>query len=340
MSEVIDFGQSYAEARQVLSVLAQYIDRESVELIAFSRVFEQGTSIHEETFDSIVSESKAINEALSIMDEAVKTARDIVDEEADRIEILYENSISEFDSCTEQLTAESSQYWDLVNEGRNEYMAANEGFIQALEKFEQFLQGIEEYRASLASEIKSLVDDMTSFCQQLEAIASDMSSTFMETSKELLVTLEGDVVEPIKSSVLELSKKLSGSVVSIIDNAFQLVESDVDGMLEEVKKNVREFADKLIDQFSSLIRGMETYFTDQAVSELEIFSTKLVTQVSERLLEEAIESLSMAQLGSSITAAMSPILPQLVVAKEAVELLEKAKSIRDSISDVGDIFGF
>lgn len=210
---------------------------------------------------------------------------------------------------------------------------AQERLGQAMEELQQRYDQLDQAAFEALQQVHDEVDDLT---EEVEGALDEAFSTFDGSLDELEAELAeageqaSAVFDDVRSTVTDtFGPEMAAKFEDFGSEAESLVE-DVQGGLDEAANAVGSLFEEVGGKFTTLADGfvgdVESIVTDSAAfagetvkNELEKAAKETVEEIVQGLAEDTAISVLMMTTGSGITGAMSPILPQLAIAKNIVE---------------------
>jgi hypothetical protein len=198
---------------------------------------------------------------------------------------------------------------------------------------------VEELRQSLAAHADALeqrYDDLSDHADAARTRATEWQTLTIEelnTSHEFVVDAFEERVTNCADSLRECSTEVAEAIeerflneprdlLEAIESALRESLADSGGLLDNAAKN-------LSDRVSGETRALGTYVEERAKAELQARLEAVMERTLTELANDVAENALLTQVGMSLTATLSPVLPQLLVAKltlgEIKRLLEVAR---------------
>jgi hypothetical protein len=327
MTEVTDIADDYESASEALKSLAQCSDAAiailqpangqlkalGAGLDGASEALKELQQATEQTGSRTEALADGLKEALSPLTEAASEAASSISEVFISIEGAGNGFVSEVGEALDNARnsqAESRALFDLAE------MSVNQVY-DTVETAETLVEGVLEKFSATVQEaygkIDSSGDQVTgAFGAIIEGIPSEMmpgAAAAMEKASQLA---SGDFVNLAETRIGEL-KDAAESVFSNFE--------DVTTVLGE----------KLEQRASDIFSQLSAHASDFASSKVSESVEDIINTAVATLTAEIAEAVTLIGAGSSTTALLSPVLPQLAAAKAVVGTIERALALLDSI---------
>jgi ElaB/YqjD/DUF883 family membrane-anchored ribosome-binding protein len=222
--------------------------------------------------------------------------------------------------ATAQTLAQMQQHatdWDQTDEALKSATTALEQALEAAaagatSTLGNLQSGVEQAHASTTELLQHLTDSVTKVHGEL---VDTVSSTLKKSADEFH--------DGVASG---LTGKLTEHLTSIFHNATQSLDN-LGTTATHITQNFGHEAEAALQSFAS---GLE----DGIKSQLEAAGEKLAKDAMEALATFVATSVAETTAGSAITTAMSPILPEVIVVKEASEAIKDLISVFKAVASV------
>ena len=252
------------------------------------------------------------------------------------------DALTELHQLTAQITQEFTQTFGAAVEALHQHTTQTQGSTQqhghdwdqshdalksALTALEQTATqtatGAQHEFSTLQSAVEQVAQSTQDHLHQFETAAQTFGHTLTNTVATSLNRAAGEFHDGITGAV---TGKITEHLGSMFQNAEQSL-TDVAQSAEHVAQNFAHEAEDGLQHFSSAV-------VEGAKGQIE--------QAGEHLAKDAIETLSAviatsiaeATAGSAITAAMSPILPEVIIVKEASEAIKDLVSVFKTVGSI------
>ena len=287
-------------------------------------VMEQVTSLNstieqlhhdfDEAKNQVITVTDERHQALdTALEEAKNAVQGLVDEGHETVQKLGDVIIHTFEEKQQQVTSKAQDGLERIGNGAQSLL--DEGYHVA----DEAVSNISGKVSDLRGRAESIYDDLGSKVGDLQSAASDTANTTM--------TAIQDAGQHVATNLAELAQNTFGNFNDIGD---QLIGDD--GLLghfthltdsaESGYNQLGDFMSGLGDQLTQEVEGVITD-TVQVVEE-EVFQRiqqefeKVVVDAVEGLIADFAESIVMMTVGTAVTTAITPFVPELAAAKVAV----------------------
>ncbi len=250
------------------------------------------------------------------------------------------------------------------------FSTAQASLEEGLESIEGFADGLQERWAAAEESVEALVANLEGVrddAVELIDAAKESVDEFFEAQEALQEKFEGagaalesaakEQVEKLEASVEGAVERTRGLAESIVgehrDASLALLGTLVDTVKQAENSTLAEALDTADELVSSIFDGFDQDIGDQAQrwqsaaeqalgGVAENVADQIATEVKEGLqrvievgiqtmVEEVAEQIIMMTFGTQTTASLSPVLPELVVAKKLVESINDFLEAMESV---------
>jgi chromosome segregation ATPase len=315
-----EFGNSVDEIQQKLSEILPLVDagaeraeqlHQSIhgQLADFENNFESlGTSMNNmgETAGGLDGElaqsATEITAGFEDVTSRLDASRQAADEAVERLEGIQQRVDADIDPVVEQLESNA-------NSLNSEFDSLSQNATATQDNLTTLRQSSGDAFTELDTEVNGFAErweaDSTASEQSLGALKTALSDTHTPEVKRKFNGLSDSTVETVSNVVSLVSNHEGG-----IGEFFSSFDADVDNLAEEFKSKTEEMFGSLKD-----------YAETQCGRVIEQSLEHLVKEVVEAFAAEVIASVATTQVGVSTTATLSPIIPELVMAKKVTGLI-------------------
>ncbi|HEV3087927.1 MAG TPA: hypothetical protein VGX96_11940 [Candidatus Elarobacter sp.] len=232
-----------------------------------------------------------------------------------------------FGSAVETLHQHTTQTQGSTQQHGHDWDQAHDGLKSALTALEQTATqaaaGAQHEFGTLQSTVEQVAQATQDHLHQFETTAQTFGHTLADTVTTSLNRAAGEFHDGITGAV---TGKVTEHLGSMFQNAEQSL-TDVAQTAEHVAQNFAHDAEDGLQHFSSAV-------VEGAKHQIEQSGEHLAKDAIEALGAIVATSIAEATAGSAITAAMSPILPEVIVVKEASEAIKDLISVFKTVGSI------
>jgi hypothetical protein len=155
--------------------------------------------------------------------------------------------------------------------------------------------------------------------QQVEAHENHLQSAIQHASEEVT----GNVTSIIETAFSTFSSALSDTHTSDLTQGVSEVHDALGHALEKFQEDASGVAQHLMESVEHSIGDIGSHIGETMTQAIQEAVTETIEKVIEDLIKDILESIVMMETGAAITAALSPILPELVIAKSICDIIDK-----------------
>lgn len=237
-----------------------------------------------ELISELEENEQKCDEALASLTEVQQRVEAVISESSTRLETATTALESQFNTLSQ--SADSIE--DTIGTLRDKSEAA----------FTELSAGVDGFTSQLNT-------DDASTQQSLDSLKSAVSETHTAEVKKHFDGLNASTVETVSNVVNLVSNHEDG-----INEFFSAFDTDAENLVEEFKGKAREMFGELRD-----------YTENECGQVLENALENLAKEIVEAFAAEIVASVATTQLGVSTTAALSPIIPELAIAKKVTGVI-------------------
>ncbi len=252
------------------------------------------------------------------------------------------DTITELHQLTAQITQEFAQTFGAAVEALHQHTTETQGstqqhghdWDQAHDGLKSSLTALEQIATQAAAGANHEFGTLQSTVEQVAQATQDLLHQFESTAQTFGHTLTDTVTTSLNRAAGEFHDGITGAVTgkitahlgSMFQNAEQSL-TDVAHSAEHVAQNFAHEAEDGLQHFSSAV-------VEGAKHQIEQAGEHLAKDAIEALSATIATSIAEATAGSAITAAMSPILPEVIVVKEASEAIKDLISVFKTVGSI------
>lgn len=261
-----------------------------------------------QTCNSVASEAMAM---LSQLPESVEQ----LDERVDSMRQSVEEATSELTSQVESaLAGLEGKYSDAATK-----IAEAVGAVQGA--YEQ-LSASKEATSAVITEVQSSVGELK---ERLEGLQEEVEGAFGEFREEVA----GAIASRLESGFGDFSENLTETRLGEISEAFSGADSNMQDLFQAFDGTIQELGTEFMQRTEQIIESAKDHLSETLKEELEEAFQEAAQEVIEAIIQEIVATIVLMTTGTAVTGALSPVLPELVVAQKAIELVNDVLSALD-----------
>jgi hypothetical protein len=239
------------------------------------------------------------------------------------MQAIHKNAISKsqqiFDHHTDsttqtikELIQKIQKEADSIDKTYNEY---KDGFKEAQETIKES----EEDWLELHEKISSFMEDLDSRLEDLEQENNRLH-------KDVTKRIDNNIKEPLQEDHEAWSKSLT-KISKAIVTSHESTQKDSGAFNEHTSSTLDTINDEISERMEELLEAVIKHLQTEVAKRLEEVFEYLVKETAEALLAELAENIIKTQIGATVTASLSPIIPQLIILNKATEIIKEAIAI-------------
>jgi hypothetical protein len=315
-----EFGNSVDEVQRKLTEILPLVDSGVEQVMKLHEVFAEELPKYQTIFDDIksgISEIGAIatKENSGLLDQK----NTLASQNNELIDILEENNqktgdaMSALTEVQERTEAEINATGTRVDAGATALKEQVRTVSQNADVAKESLNSLQEKATDAFAELTQGIDDFTSQWdddesssqQSLDNLKSAVSENHTAEVKKQFDGINNSTVETVSNVVSLFSDSETG-----FNNFFSAFDTDAVTLAAEFKSKSQEMFGNLKD-----------YAEKECGQVLENALENLAGEIVEGFATEVITSIATAEFGATTTAALSPIIPELALAKKATGVI-------------------
>jgi len=310
-----EFGNSVEEVQRKLTEILPLVDSGVEQVLKLHEVFEEELPKYQTLFEDIKSSIDEIGAIATKENSGLLDQKNtLATQNNELIDILEENSQKTGDAMA-ALTEVQGRAEAEINASGTRIEAGATALKDQISNVSQNADLAQESLNSLQEKTTDAFDELTQgidgFTSQWDADAS--------SSQQALDNLKSAVSEDHTADVKKQFNGINDSTVETVSNVISLF-SDSETGFNDFFSAFDTDAETLATDFKSKAQEMFGNLKDYAEKEcgqvLENALENLAKEIVEGFAAEVITSVATAQFGAMTTAALSPIIPELAIAKK------------------------
>jgi chromosome segregation ATPase len=310
-SEMDAVGESVLNA---LGDIASQLSEHSNVLTQSASEFEALLAVAQGKFQELSDRLDATDISAEV--ESVQAAVSVEDRLTDALEQL-QTAMSDWES---EIASVQNAWGEVCDQTIETIDALGEELNQLEDAFAQAQQDVQDASSGFEAVISQLTEQVQSFQSMLntsfEALTADLANTHQTALTEGFDGLIEQVGETQKTE---------------LDQHFIQHSEDLNQLYNTFGTEIDDLGDDLKDRCTQLLEDAGHYCTDEAKHELETAMRDTVEGAIADFATEIAENLVLMGVGSSVTGSLSPVLPELIVAKKTAELVNAGLDAVDDL---------
>jgi len=312
---VTAFGSTVDEVQRKLNEILPLIDSGASRAKELHEQIENELTQYQNSFIAIDESLDTMQETAASLDGEIEVARSDLETGMNELGVELAEAEQKVEEGLQKVTQAEEQIELLINDVGSQFdagtAAAAAQFDTTAEKAGEMITMVTTLRGKTETGLNELSEEVASFATQWEADSA--------TSKGSLDTLTTTVAQSHKDEVSKQFNGLNDSTVEAVTNIVNLATDHETGFNEFFAAFDTD-ADTLVEEFKAksqeMFADLQDYTENQCGKVLEDALENLTKEVVEALAAEMIASIAMTEIGVATTSALSPIIPELVIAKK------------------------
>jgi len=218
------------------------------------------------------------------------------------------NEVQETEQHARQVEEQLNQHHDQLHE---------QGFELVRQGHEQLTQSVHELESSTEASFNELLQGLGEMAGNARTMHAETLSQFQESVGHLT----GHVTETAHQAFNDMKTAVEHTATSAVSSAFGELQNEFSHVFNTLGSTVDEVGTHLMNSGQEIFDEMVAHTRDQAAERLKTEVEKAVGEAIEGLITEFGESIAMMGIGAATTTAISPFVPELVVAKNVAKVV-------------------
>jgi hypothetical protein len=248
---------------------------------------------------------------------AVDAVESLVHSVADTWSAALAHGLSEVEQEQQEVEEFARQVGEQLQTAFNDLHDA--GFEVVRAGHEELTGSVHELESSTLDAFQQLGQGVSQLVSTAGSISSETVHRFTETAQHL----SGPASELVHGTFGDLKTALESTAASSVQNAFGELEQQFGQLFEDFGGTVEEVGTHLMETGGQIFQDMVQYTEHHAVDGVRKEVEKAIGEVIQGLLTEFAESIAMMGVGAATTTALSPFVPELVVAKNVAKVVNE-----------------
>ena len=255
-----------------------------------------------------------------------RTTIDTTDAEAVAKVEIFQQGITDFDSRKEVAIDTVAAVVDQVigdiessgSEIESRVSDLSTGIQEADTEFQQIHDRLEGAKQETTDALSELADAMEEMKEQFDGAKEEVAEQIESLGSEIA----DDITSDLESQFTEFADTLTDEQGEEMNNAFDDLKDGAAETFGEFDKLCEEIGDELKDRVAEIMENVSSHLQDDAKQQVEEALKTEAKECVDALLDEVLVEAQLMVIGSFITTSISPWLPQITVAKNAVETIK------------------
>jgi hypothetical protein len=194
-----------------------------------------------------------------------------------------------------------------------------DGFELVRAGHEQLTGSVHELEGTTQEAFHTLGQGVAEMVTTAGTISSETIHQFTSSAQHLT----GHITETVHSTFADMKTALEETAASTVQTAFGELEGEFTHLFDSFGGTVEEVGSHLMETGGQVFQDMVSYTEEHAVEAIKQEVEKAIGEVIQGLLEEFTESISLMGVGAATTTALSPFVPELVIAKNVAKVVNE-----------------
>lgn len=184
---------------------------------------------------------------------------------------------------------------------------------------EQLTSSVHELESSTLQAFQELQHGIGEMTTTAGTISSETIQQFASSAQHLT----GQITEAVHSTFGDMKTALESTATNAVQTAFGELQNGFGQLFETFGGSIEEVGSHLMETGGQVFQDMASYTEQHAVESVKKEVEKAIGDVIEGLLGEFAESIAMMGVGAATTTALSPFVPELVIAKNVAKVVNE-----------------
>ena len=238
------------------------------------------------------------------------------------VESLRQTWSNELHQGTEEVgheVQETEQHARQVEEQLHEHHGRlqEQGFDEVRQGHEELTQSVHELESSTEQSFGELLQGLG----EMAGNARTMHAETLHQFQESVSHLTGHVTETAHQAFNDMKEAVEHTATSAVSSAFGELQNEFSHVFNAFGSTADEVGTHLMNSGQEIFDEMVAHTRDHASEKLKGEVEKAIGEAIEGLITEFGESIAMMGVGAATTTAISPFVPELVVAKNVAKVV-------------------
>lgn len=322
MADVTDLGTTYDEALESLERISEAASSVSQEIENLQTELETAQQVCEDAGENIQTVVGAAGEAfegtfgvtISNIEEATTSVLEDLTDEA-------ETANNQLENYKEAVADAENTFQEEINTIQSNIETVMEAVREEFLKYQKTVDSVEAGSLALSN---SMLQTHTLFIQEFTSLENQVYS-LRDVTEQLFNDLVSEIVNEhvglITGNFNEFREQLTETVKTEVINTFQTYEGNFRNLHNQFRELAETQIDNCISQGQEIFSTVRSHLENSLQEQLQPAFEKLLDEILEAILQEIMENVALSSFGVEVTATLAPILPELVVAKLMLEVI-------------------
>lgn len=324
-AEVLE--QNLEESSEKLQQIIDAIELASTQMSDLSGQLESTNTSLEEAKESIIEGLETTSQELESTKAEFTSSRD---------EVL--NVIEGLQTALGELEEKLNGGSETLDNAENEFGSANDSRREELDNnleeviaaFNDLAETIAQMEDSVSEENETTESFFSEFSQGVKGLQENIESVQEETEadfSEIASNVGENLKSDLNSLLEEFSSQLTDEQLGEISEGFTELTGNFEEMFNSFSQDTGELGDKLKDTLNEVLENSQDYAGEQMKSKITASFQDAIEDSVRAMMQEVVENVTMMSFGTTVTSALSPVLPFIAAAKTVTGLLAAGLSI-------------
>lgn len=202
------------------------------------------------------------------------------------------------------------------------------GFVELGESSSVWEESLVELQETTSNTFNEVEQSIAQFQETVDTLQSETESDFEGLIEDIVEQHNPGLTDLMSSCIENLSEDYLNQVATDFDN----FETEAINLYQTFDSDITNLGISFQSQEIELINSSIEYCKDSLGDEVSSAFDEAINQVVENLMDEILTTVVTTKVGATVTTTMAPILPQLVIAKKAVQAINAAKDFFNPFS--------
>ena len=183
------------------------------------------------------------------------------------------------------------------------------------------LNALEETLSQAQNETESTFSDLSAAIAQLSSQVGEFQTSVETGFEDCSLVITDTHMSAIDEHLDDFCEQISQTQLTELTSHFTQISDQFTNLYSTFTSDIDGLGDQLQARCHQILEDTGQHCENELKGKLETAFREMIEEAIKELMAEVIENVTLMTAGSSITGALGPILPELVAAKKAAELL-------------------
>ncbi len=183
------------------------------------------------------------------------------------------------------------------------------------------LNALEERLSQAQNETESTFSGLSAAIAQLHSQVGEFQTSVETGFEDCSLAITDTHVSAIGEHLDAFCEQISQTQLTELTSHFAQISDQFTNLYSTFTSDIDELGDQLQARCHKILEDTGQHCENELKGKLETAFREMIEEAIRELMAEVIENTTLMTAGSSITGALGPILPELVAAKKAAELI-------------------